>query len=507
MTIRNGQEYIESLRRRKIKVYLFGELVENPVDHPIIRPSVNAVAETYDLASREPDLATAYSPLIGKRVNRFLHITTSADDLVKQNEMQRKLGQLTGTCFQRCVGMDALNALYSVTYEIDEKYGTQYHKRLVDFIKYVQEENYVIGGAMTDPKGDRSKSPSEQDDPDVFVHIVKQNDEGIVIRGAKMHQTGCINSHWIVVMPTMRLKPEEKEYAVSCAIPVDDPGLTFVYGRQSCDTRSMDGNIDVGNAMYAGQEAMIIIDDVFVPWKYVFMCGETEFVPALVERFTTYHRRSYVCKSGVGDVLIGAAASIADYNGVLDASHVREKLVEMVFLNEIVYGTGIASSYKARATKAGNYINDEILANVCKHHLTKFTFEMARLAQDLTGGIVATLPSEKDLKHPEIGPKLMKYLATKDGVDPEHRVRMARLIENMTMGRNAVGYLSESLHGAGSPQAQRILIARYMNLEEKMKFAKRLAGISDALNGKEEEEEEESATLTSSAPAPSTHSD
>ncbi|MEM4399999.1 MAG: 4-hydroxyphenylacetate 3-hydroxylase N-terminal domain-containing protein, partial [Candidatus Nitrosocaldus sp.] len=234
MPIRNGQEYIESLRRRKIKVYLFGELVENPTDHPIIRPSVNAVAETYDLAVREPDLATAYSPLIGKRVNRFIHIAMSADDLVRQNEMQRKLGQLTGTCFQRCVGMDALNALYSVTYEIDEKYGTEYHRRLTDFIRYMQEENYVIGGAMTDPKGDRSKSPSEQDDPDVFVHIVKQNDEGIVIRGAKMHQTGCINSHWIVVMPTMRLKPEEKEYAVACAIPVDDPGLTFVYGRQSC---------------------------------------------------------------------------------------------------------------------------------------------------------------------------------------------------------------------------------------------------------------------------------
>ncbi len=482
MPIRNGKEYIESLRNRRIKVYLFGELVENPVDHPIIRPSINAVAETYDLAVREPELATAYSPLIGKRVNRFLHIATSADDLVKQNEMQRKLGQLTGTCFQRCVGMDALNSLYSVTHEIDEKYGTEYHKRVAEFIKHVQEENLVIGGAMTDPKGDRSKSPSEQEDPDVFVHVVKRTDEGIVIRGAKMHQTGCINSHWIVVMPTMRLKPEEKDYAVSCAIPVDDPGLTFVYGRQSCDTRSMDGEIDVGNALYAGQEAMIIIDDVFVPWKYVFMNGETEFVPMLVERFTTYHRRSYVCKTGVGDVLIGAAASMADYNGILDASHIREKLVEMTFLNEIVYGTGVASSYKAKPTKSGNYLNDEMLANVCKHHLTKFVFEIARLAQDITGGIVATLPSEKDLKHPEIGSKLMKYLVGRDGINTEDRVRMARLIENMTMGRNAVGYLSESLHGAGSPQAQRILIARYMNLEEKMKLAKRLAQVSDINN-------------------------
>jgi 4-hydroxybutyryl-CoA dehydratase/vinylacetyl-CoA-Delta-isomerase len=205
--------------------------------------------------------------------------------------------------------------------------------------------------------------------------------------------------------------------------------------------------------------------------------------PCLVERFTTYHRRSYVCKAGVGDVLIGAAASMADYNGILDASHIKEKLVEMTFLNEIVYGTGIASSYKAKPTKAGNYLNDEMLANVCKHHLTKFTFEMARLAQDITGGIVATLPSEKDLNHPEIGEKLMKYLVGREGVKAEDRIRIARLVENMTMGRNAVGYLSESLHGAGSPQAQRILIARYMNIGDKMRFAKRLAQVSEIDNG------------------------
>ncbi|MGH9879026.1 MAG: 4-hydroxyphenylacetate 3-hydroxylase N-terminal domain-containing protein, partial [Nitrososphaerales archaeon] len=205
MPIRTGAEYIESLRGRNLKVYLFGELVKEPVDHPMIRPSINAVAETYDLAVKNPDLASAHSSLTDKQVNRFLHITESRDDLVLQNKMQRRLGQLTGTCFQRCVGMDAINSLYSVTYEMDEKYHTEYHKRLIDFIKYVQEENLVIGGAMTDPKGDRSRGPSEQEDPDVFVHVVEKRKDGIVIKGAKAHQTGCVNSHWIIVMPTMRL--------------------------------------------------------------------------------------------------------------------------------------------------------------------------------------------------------------------------------------------------------------------------------------------------------------
>ncbi len=493
MPIRNGEEYINSLRNRNVNVYYFGERITNIVDHPVIRPSINAVAETYDLAVREPELATAYSPLIGKRVNRFLHITNSRDDLVLQNKMQRKLGQLTGTCFQRCVGMDAINALYSITYEIDEKYGTSYHKRLVDFIKYVQEENLVLGGAMSDPKGDRSKGPSEQEDPDVFVHIVEKRSNGIVIKGAKAHQTGCLNSHWIIIMPTMRLTEADKDYAVSCAIPVDHPNLTYIYGRQSCDTRSMEGgDIDVGNAMYAGQEALIIIDNVFVPWDKVFMCGEYEFAAPLVERFTAYHRRSYVCKTGVGDVLIGAAAAIADYNGVINASHIKDKLVEMTHLNETVYSAGIASSFEGYQTKAGNWINDEMLANVCKHNLTRFVYEMARFAQDLAGGLVVTLPSEKDIKHPEIGPLLRKYLRGRKGVDPEDRFRILRLIENMTLGRNAVAYLSESLHGAGSPQAQRIQIGRAMQLDFKMALAKRLAGIKDEDTMKELKPEQES---------------
>lgn len=478
--LRSGAEYIESLRGRGLRVYLFGELVEEPVDHPMIRPSINAVAATYDLAVSHPELATAESSLSGRTVNRFLQVTESVADVVLQNKMQRRLGQLTGTCFQRCVGMDALNSLYSVTYEIDEAHGTPYHERLKRFIRMAQEDNLVIGGAMTDPKGDRSKGPADQEDPDVFVHIVERRADGVVIRGAKAHQTGCINAHWILVMPTMRLQEKDRDYAVVCAIPVDHPGLTYIYGRQSCDTRSLEGgDIDQGNATYSGQEAMIVIEDVFVPWERVYMCGETPYAATLVERFTAYHRRSYVCKTGVGDVLIGAAATIADYNGVPGASHIRDKLVEMTHLNETIYGAGIAASYESRPTRAGNFQNDDLLANVCKHNVTRFPYEMGRLAQDIAGGLVATLPSEKDLRSPVTGPLLRKFLRGRAGVPTEARVRVLRLIENMTMGRNAVGYLTESMHGAGSPQAQRIQIARQMDLPAKMAMARRLAGIDE----------------------------
>jgi 4-hydroxybutyryl-CoA dehydratase / vinylacetyl-CoA-Delta-isomerase len=480
MPIANGAEYIESLRGRIMKVYLFGELIGEPVDHPMIRPSINAVAETYDIANSEPEIATSRSSLTGLKVNRFLHIAESAEDLVNQNRMQRKLGQKTGTCFQRCVGMDAINSLYSTTFEIDGKNHTKYHERLINYIKKVQTENLVIGGAMTDVKGDRSLSPSQQADPDLFVHVVKRDEKGVYISGAKAHQTGCINSHWIMVMPTMRLRQEDKEYAIVGAVPADAKGITYIYGRQSCDTRSMEaGDLDSGNAKFSGQEAMIIFDNVFIPKELIFMDGEVEFASMLVERFTCYHRRSYVCKTGLGDVLVGAAAAIADYNGVANASHIKDKLVEMTHLNETIFAAGIASSYQAHKTSAGNYQNDDMLANVCKHNVTRFPYEIGRLAQDIAGGLMVTMPSERDFRSPETGPLLEKYLKGRKGVSTENRVRILRLIENMTLGRNAVGYLTESMHGAGSPQAQRIQIARQMQLEYKKKLAKHLASIEE----------------------------
>jgi 4-hydroxybutyryl-CoA dehydratase/vinylacetyl-CoA-Delta-isomerase len=475
--IGSGEDYIASLRGRHLAVWLFGERVEEPVDHPVIRPSVNAVAATYDAAAADLDLATAESGITGGRVNRFLHVARSAADLVAQGKMQRRLGQVTGTCFQRCVGMDAINALFSVTHDIDAARGTPYQARFLAWLGEVQRRNLVVGGAMTDVKGDRGKSPAAQADPDLFVRVAGRRPGGLVLRGAKAHQTGAVNSHWLLVMPGQRLGPDETAYAVACAVPVTAPGLTFVIGRQASDTRSAEGSIDAGNARFAGQEALVVFDDVLVPDEHVFLDGEVEFAAPLVERFTAYHRRSYVCKAGVGDVLIGAAALIADYNGVARASHVRDKLVEMAHLNETIYAAGIAASHEGHATAAGNWEPDHLLANVCKQNVTRFPYEIARLAQDLAGGAVVTLPSEQDLHHPEVGPLLAKYLRGRADVPTEHRVRALRLIENLTLGRNAVGYLTESLHGAGSPQAQRVVIARQADLEGHKALARRLAGI------------------------------
>lgn len=479
--MKTAQQYEDSLRKMNFQVYLQGEKVENPVDHPIIRPSMNSVKMTYALAEdpQHQDLMTATSNITGKRINRFCHLFQNTEDLMNKVKMQRLLGQKTASCFQRCVGMDAINTLDSVTFEMDRELGTQYHQRFTRFLTRMQEEDWTVDGAMTDPKGDRSLSPCKQADPDLYLRVVEKRDDGIVVRGAKAHQTGALNSHWVLVMPTLSLGQDDADYAVSFAVPADAPGIVHIFGRQSCDTRKLENSeLDVGNSQFGGHETLMVFDDVFVPWEQVYMCGEYAFSGLLVERFAGYHRQSYGgCKVGMGDVLIGAAALAAEHNGVERASHIKDKLVEMIHLNETLFSCGIACSAQGTRLDSGTYLIDTLLANVCKQNITRFPYEIARLAEDIAGGVMVTLPSEKDLRHPEIGKYVDKYFRGKSDVPTENRMRVLRLIENMTLGTAAVAYRTESMHGAGSPQAQRIIIGRQGGIPSKKEMAKAIARI------------------------------
>ena len=483
MAMMNAQQYRDSLAQRKpLKVYLDGKLLADPLAHPYIKTSMNSVALTYALA-QDPEhkqLMTAKSALTGATINRFCHLHQSTDDLMAKVRMQRLLGQRCGTCFQRCVGLDALNAVFATTFDMDKQLGTGYHARFRKFAIAMEQNDWIVDGAMTDVKGDRAKRPAEQRDKDMYLRVVERRPDGVVIRGAKAHQTGSVNSHMVLVMPTVSLKPDERDYAITCALASDAQGITYIYGRQSCDERKLGGgeasDIDAGSPTYGGQEALMIFDDVFVPNEMIFMNGETGFAGPLVDRFASYHRQSYGgCKVGNGDVAIGAAAAIAEYNGVAKASHIKDKIVEMNHLNETLYACGIACSANGRKLPAGNFFVDALLANVCKQNVTRLPYEIARILQDIAGGLMVTLPSARDWLNPETSGLLQKYLAGAEGMSTYERLRMLRLIENLTMGRGAVAYLTESMHGAGSPQAQRVLISRLANVEEKKVYAKSLA--------------------------------
>jgi len=479
MALKNKDSYIESLKILNTQIYYMGKKIEKFWEHPSLMPHINSAGVTYELANipEYEELLTATSQLTGKKINRFTHIHQNREDLLKKAKALRLLGQKTGACFQRCVGWDAINAVHTVTYDMDRKLGTNYHKRFLQYLEYIQENDLMVSGSMTDPKGDRSLKPNQQSDPDMFVHVVEKNDKGIIVRGAKAHNTGAVNSHEMLIMPTTALGEEDKDYAITCAIPVDADGVIHIFGRQTNDTRRLEeGEIDKGNYEYGmvGGEALTVLNNVFVPWERVFMCGEYQYAYPLVERFATYHRSNYgACKTGVCDCIIGAAVAIAEYNGVAKSSHIKDTVVEMNHLNETLYCCSIACASESAPTSSGSYYVNPLLANVTKLNVTHHIYEICRLCHNIAGGAVATLPSEADLKHPEIGAFVEKYFKGNKHVSTEDRIRMFRLIENLTGGTALV----ESMHGAGSPAAQRIMILRQSNLKHKKKLAEELAGV------------------------------
>lgn len=480
MTLKTPEEYFESIKK-DLNLYMFGEKIKKFWEHPIIIPTINSTKRSYELAQipEYQDLMLTKSHMTGETINRFSHIHHSVEDLIKKVQMQRLMGNKTGCCFARCPGMDAANAMYSVTFDIDKKYGTNYHEKFKKYWLEVQQQDLVVDGAMTDPKGDRSKRPKDQPDPDHFLHVVEERDDGVVVKGAKIHQTGLLNSHRVLVMPTLTMRPGEEEYAICFGLDTNDKGLTMIYGRQSCDTRKMEEiKIDVGNQKYGMHEIFMIFEDVFIPNERIFMKGEIDFAGEIVQRFAGFHRQSYGgCKSGVGDTLIGAAALAAEYSGVDNASHIKDKLVEMIHLNETLYACGVACSALGFQREAGNYEEDMLIANVCKQNVTRFPYDMARYAEDIAGGIIMTLPSAADFNSEEIGPLLKKYLSTCEDISVEERFKVLRFIESMTYGQTGVSFKGESLHGAGSPQAQRIMIARQAGIDKKIDLVKEILDI------------------------------
>lgn len=475
-----GEQYLSSIRERNIRVFFRGERLPNAVDHPVLYPPANALAETYRLAQAEPtrELMTSTSHITGEPVNVSAILWKQRAHLLERIEWERLVGRLTARGALRSPGLDAINTLAIVTARCDRERGTQYRQRLEAFLREVHEHDWALSGAMTDPRGDRSKRPSQQSDPDLYLRVVERRSDGVVLRGAKSHQTSACHSHWHMVLP-MACREGEEDWAIAAAVPSDADGLYHIYSRQPGDDRRReDVDVDVGIADFGGCESLLVFDDVFVPNERILLNGEVEYTADLVKYFGSFHRHCYGgCKVGIADVLIGAAACIARMHGVADKPIVRDKLTELVHLNETMYACAVAAAAKSREVE-GITIPDLALANVTKINVTRFPFEMARLAADIAGGTMTTLPSDKDLRHPELGPVVRKFMAAADGADPEDRMRILRLLEFLTHGMGSTYFLHESLHGAGAPEAMRITLRREIDLEPLIANARKLARCS-----------------------------
>lgn len=473
--MRTSKEYVERLNKMRKNVYMNGELVER--DDPELLPSIRVLSKTFDLAEDPEfkDLITTTSHLTGDIINRFTHVNRSADDLLNKQRMIRKACHLTGGCIQRCMGCDAINSLHFVTYEVDKAYGTEYHKRFVKYLEYFQKNDLTAAAAQTDVKGNRSLRPHEQKDPDLYVRIVEKRKDGIVVRGAKNHITMAAIADEMICLPTRDMKEEDADYAVAFAVPADAEGVKLITHVANPRSRNV---FKAPIADFGFADSFVIFDDLFVPWERVFMCSEWPFAVLLAHGFALYHRHSYTgCKPAVTDIITGASALVAEYQGIADKPHVRSKLAHLASIAELVYASGIASAVEGQKHESGSFVPNTVYANVGRRHAGLNIYHESEILTDLAGGLPATLPFEGDFVNPETKRFLEKYIMRKEDVSPENVHLCFRLLSDMLCSSLSGVSAVAGVHGGGSPIMEEIAIAATYDFDEKKRVAKHLAGI------------------------------
>ncbi len=469
------QDYVKRISAKKPNLYINGEKIQNFVEHPNIKPIIDSIGLTYELALKDEfkDITVANSQFIDEPVNRFLHIYTEKEDLIKRINLARLLSQKLATCNYRCVGCDILNALFATTYDMDEALKTNYHERLLNYIKHAQQNDLAISGALTDVRGDRSKAPSQQDD--MYLKIVEKKSNGIVVKGAKICQSGALVVDETIVMPTIALKDSDKAYAVAFAIESGTEGVTYVLQNNAYEVKKRENpGWESGNPYGDRGTFLVIFDNVFIPWDRVFMCEEYSYAALLVSNFSDIHR--YVgsgCKAGFIDTMIGAAKLMSEYNGIQNASHVVNKITDTVKAQESCYACGLAAGYESNKTKSGVWLPNSLYSNISKTlGLPAITTAAINLA-DITGGICVTAPSEKDLHNPEIGKYIEHYLKGSDAATTEQRMKLIKFVEYWIAGP----HLGGAIHGGGSPITPNIFIQRLAKIDDKKTLIKELLKI------------------------------
>ena len=472
----SGADFRESLRSRKPRVFVDGSRVESVVDDPRLAPGVNAIAVTYDFAllPEHREIMTARQASSGKTVNRLIHVSQDGTDLLRKLEAVRLVCRESG-CAQRYLANDAYSGISQATLRTDAVHGTDYHQRFLAYLHRMQDEDLTPGIAMTDAKGDRSRRPADQANPDVYVRIVERRPDGIVIRGTKAIVTGAPYVHEFLVMPCRTHRREDADYAVCCAVPVDAPGVTIVArpaGRPGEAAAKF-------SSKYGQTTGVVLFDDVFVPHDRVFLAGEYEEGGYLTTSYATHHRHSCIgARAGFGDLLIGAGALMIEANGLDPEVHgpIREQMVELITIVEGFFACGVAASVYCTRVEGGGAMPDAVFANIGKLLLATKIYDMHRIAHTVSGGLIVALPGPDEDHNPETQASLSAVLAGRADIPAAQRLEVSRLIEDLTASHQGGWYSVISLHGGGSPEAMKREIWRNYPVMEKAEMVEKLLG-------------------------------
>jgi len=479
--LRTREEYIEGLLKMRSNLYIGGEKVGRD-DHRIM-PGINTLGVTFELA-QDPaykDVMTATSSITGEEINRFAHLPQNPYDLMQKQKMIRILARRVGGCIQRCMGHDALTALSICTKEMDDEYGTTYNDRFMTYLKWYQENDIDATCSQTDCKGDRLKRPSQQENPDAYVHIVEKREDGIIVSGTKMSITQAAYADELLVLPTRALMDDDDDYAVAFAIPADAEGVKMI--TRPVWHREKDDPDACTFCKYGVSDSVIVFDNVFVPNERVFMCGEWKYGRRIALLFADSHRHSYSgCKPGVSDILCGATALAADANNISKMPHVREKLSEYAGAAELAYAAGVASAVYGETTSSGTFFPNEIYANVGRRMTGEMIYHEYNILTEIAGGISVTLPFSEDFDGEETKKDLEKFIVRNSAFSVEESLKIWKFVEAVGASAMTSWYLIAGVHGGGSPVMETIALNLGFDYKDRRTLARYLAGINNELD-------------------------
>ncbi|NQU07101.1 MAG: gamma-aminobutyrate dehydratase [Candidatus Abyssubacteria bacterium] len=478
MALRTPDEYRESLRDGR-RVYLLGEKVEDVTAHPLLKVAVETVAQDFVLSeSEDPDvqnLFVAEDEETGEPISRFFKTPKTIEDLENRSRMIGESIRLTGGLpFGKDVGTDCLNA---VTVVADQMGVREYVERAKDYLRHIRKNDLAMCGAVTDAKGDRSKPPSKQEHPDYYVRVVDKQKDGIVVNGCKLHITSAPVANDIIVTPTRQMRENEGDYALSFAIPINTEGITMIC-RPGRGERSPH-EFPQEHPVRALSEAMVVFDNVFVPWERVFMCGEWQFSMLLAYTFASFHRFTAISyKIPIVEAMAGIGVAMAEANGIERVGHVRGKLADMA-----AYVETLKALTRAAAKDPVMYgeiaVPNPLIANMAKLHFANGYHNFVQLIQDVSGGIITTAPTYKDWTNPETREYMEHYLGGSVRYTTEQRLRLTEAAHRLVASAEHAHLEVTTVHAEGSMEAQKMMILFEAPLAEYAAMAKRMAGVED----------------------------
>ncbi|MGB4188591.1 MAG: 4-hydroxyphenylacetate 3-hydroxylase N-terminal domain-containing protein [Syntrophales bacterium] len=476
--LRTKEQYREGLFGMKPNIYIGGERVGRD-DHRLI-PGINVMDTTFEIAldPRWKGVATATSSITGEEINRWAHLPQNPYDLLQKQKLIRLSARRVGGCIHRCMGHDAISALAICTKEIDDAKGTDYHQRFINYMREYHHKDVNGCCAQTDSKGDRMKRPSEQPNPDAYVHIVEERKDGIVVSGVKMSITQVAYADEVFVLPTRALMEDDRSFAVAFVLPADWEGVHLI--TRPVWHREKDDPDASPFCRYGVSDSVVVFDNVFVPKERVFMCGEWDFGRRLALLFADSHRHSYSgCKPGVSDILCGTTALAAEANNIQKVGHVREKLSEFAGAAELAYAAGVAAAVYGEKTSSGVFFPNKIFANVGRRMTGELIYHEYNILTEIAGGIAVTLPFESDFHAADTKKYLDKFIVRNPKLPPDVSLKIWKFVENIGASPMSAWYEIAGVHGGGSPIMETIALNLDYDYDRKKKLARYLAGIDE----------------------------